>query len=514
MQLANLVAAKNENDSKMEFTRQTFNSLNAQLRMSPAEALVASNLSTSTNYTNLLMNLTDTEKRLAEELGRLQANSPIVQSLDEQRRLLLAQIKQEAQQIAQRNQVANPESLISYQGSVAEGLIGKYLEAKIELESLERMGVELSRQIAAVQNELVRLTRLANPYRKIEQRMAAAQQSLQLLLQTRQSLQLQIAQQDFTWRLLSDIDDTEQYKVTMRLSMALAVALVLGTVSGVVLALILDLLDSRFQEVDQVRQSTRLPIVGQVPLAREFDQYSFNRVEAPLTLWSLQHYLAGATPAFKESFYFLLTHLEHLGIHQTLAVTSAQAGEGRTTIAAYLELAMAAAGKRVLVVDANLRQPGLHQVFGIANPSGLAELLTEALSLPHWPTLFEAHPEKLWVLTAGSPQREPIHLLSSPEWYAFLASVQAAFDLVILDTAPMASCAETSRLLANVDQAVFVVRLGQTRRNVFATALKEYELGLKNKVIGIVVNGVPSPQRTEMETLGALSSFPQSASVG
>lgn len=516
MQLANLITARNENIAKIESVQQTFDSINSQLQMTPAEALVASKLSTSENYTSLLTNLANVEKKLAEELSRLQPNAPTARSLDEERRLVLEQIKQEAQQIAQRNQVSNPEGLIGYGSSVSENLIGKYIEAKVELESLRRMDAELARQIAATREELVRLTRLANPYRKIEQRIAVAQQSLQLLLQTRQSLQLQIAQQGFTWRLLSDIDNTEQYEVTMRLSMALAIALILGTASGVVLALILDSMDSRFLKAEQVRQNTRLSIVGQVPLASEFDQYSFTftRLETPLTLWGLQHHLAGATPAFKESFYFLLVHLEQLGLQRTLAVTSAQSGEGRTTIAAYLGLAAAASGKRVLLVDANLRQPGLHQVFGIANSGGLTALLAGALPLPDWFSCLETHSEKLWVLTAGQLQQEPMSLLSSPQWHSFLASTQAAFDLVIIDTAPMAECAETNRLVASVDQALFVVRLGKTKREMFAKALKEYDLGLKDKAIGIVVNGVDAPKQGQIEGLPIPSSpVPQSAAV-
>ncbi|ATS17726.1 hypothetical protein BRW62_02035 [Parathermosynechococcus lividus PCC 6715] len=499
VQLANLLQIKSENDRKLEFTRETFDALNRQLRMSPAEALVASNLNTSQNYKSLLQNLTEAEQLLAQEMARLQPNSPTVRSLEEERRLLLAQLKQEAQQIARRNQVSNPESLIGYQGAVTETLIGKYLEAKVEMESLQRMDAELSRQIDTVRAELDRIMRLANPYRKIEQRMAVAQQSLQLLLQTRQSLQLQIAQQDFTWRLLSDIEDTEQYTTTMRLLVALAIALVLGGVSGVVLALVLELLDARFLEVDQVRQNTRLPVVGQVPIASEFDQYSFSRLEAPLTLWGLQHHLAGATPAFKESFYFLLSHLEQLGLQRSLAITSAQAGEGRSTIAAYMALAAAAIGKRVLLIDANLRQPGLHQTLGIANTSGLADLLSGAFPLPEWSSLLSAQTERLWVLTAGQPQQEPMTLLSSDAWHALLDAANAAFDLVIIDTAPLVSFAETNRLLARVEQSLFVVRLGKTKRDAFATALKEYDLGLKDKILGIVVNGTAAAKQSEAE---------------
>ncbi len=449
-----------------------------------------------------------TEQQLAESIANFQNDVPVVRSLQEERRLLLSQLQQEAQQIAQRNQVANSQGLTGYEGGVSQNLIGQYINAKVEVESLERMDAELSRQIDAVRSELDRITRLANPYRKIEQRIAAAQQSLQLLLQTRQSLQLQIAQQDFTWRLLSDFEDTDQYKTTMRLLLALAVAAVLGGVSGVALALILELFDARFLEVEQVRQNTRLPIVGQVPLVSEFDQYSFNRVEAPLTLWGLQHHLAGATPAFKESFYFLLSHLEQLGLQRSLAVTSAQAGEGRSTIATYIALAAAAVGKRVLLIDTHLRQPGLHQTLGIANTSGLAEVLSGALPLPEWSNLLATHSERLWVLTAGQPRQEPMTLLSAAYWHTLLQTAQSAFDLVIVDTAPMVACAETNRLLASVDQALFVVRLGKTRREAFAKALTEYDLGLQDKVLGIVVNGTKADQSIALEIPSGFSKTP------
>ncbi|MFN4196251.1 MAG: hypothetical protein ACK4HM_10575, partial [Thermosynechococcus sp.] len=126
----------------------------------------------------------------------------------------------------------------------------------------------------------------------------------------------------------------------------------------------------------------------------------------------------------------------------------------------------------------------------------------------------ETHSEKLWILTGGQPHPEPMSLLSSSYWQSFLASVQPAFDLVIVDTAPMVQCAETNRLVASVDQALVVVRLGKTRREMFAKALKEYDLGLKNKAMGIVVNGVRGAKQSQMEGLPVLSFFgPQSAAV-
>lgn len=513
-ELARLMTAKNENDTKLGATRQTVMSLESQLRISPAQGLALSNLNASPTYTSLLARLADIDKQLAEALSNFQANSPMVRTLEQQRRLTMAQLQQQIQQVSRQQQVMPPNPLTSSQGALEQQLLSDYIRAKVELDSLERIDTELSRQITAARQELDRMTRLANPYRKIEQRMRAAQQSLQLLLQTRQSLQLQIAQQDFTWKLLSDINDFDQYELTQRLRNALLIALAVGGFAGIVLAVTLELLDSRFLEVSQVRQTTSLPIVGEIPLTQSFEQYTFNRLETPLSLWGLEHRFVGASASFKECFYFLLNHLEQLGLQRSLAITSAEAGEGRTTLAVYLAVAAAAAGKRVLLVDGHLRQPKLHQLLDIPNTSGLSDLLTETVPPLNWPRILTCRSEKLWVLTAGQPQQEPMSLLSSPQWHSFLASTQAAFDLVIIDTAPMVECAETNRLVASVDQALFVVRLGTTKRDAFAKALKEYDLGLKDKAIGIVVNGVQAPKQGEMASLPVISSpVHQSAAV-
>ncbi|MFN4279738.1 GumC family protein [Thermosynechococcus sp.] len=484
-QFAELIGEKSKNDSKLAALRQTFDSINSQLKLNPDQAFVASRLSSSDSYSGLLDGLMSTEKELATELSLLAPNSPPVQRLEEERRLLLSKLKKEAQRVAAKSQVANPEGLTAY----PDGLLGKYLDTKVELESLQRLDAELSRQITATRAQLERLTRLANPYRKIEQRLAITQESLQLLLQTRQSLQLQIAQQDFTWRVLSDIDDPERYEPMMRLPMALLIALILGTTSGILVALLWDFLDTRFLTVDQVQQRTSLPIIAQIPLAREFDQYTFARIETPLTLWRLEDHLAEATPAFRESFYFLLSHLDRLARASTVAVTSAQAQEGRSTITAYLGLAAATVGKKVLLVDTHLRRPGLHEVFGIANTAGLAELLSGSVPLPNWSALLHNDGQTLWVLTAGQPRQNPAALLSSPLWSRFLAAAQEVFDLILLDTPPMVQSAETAQVIAAVGHTVFVVCLGRTQQKTFAQALQEYDLGFKHKVMGIVVNG-------------------------
>ncbi|MFN4194530.1 MAG: CpsD/CapB family tyrosine-protein kinase [Thermosynechococcus sp.] len=170
----------------------------------------------------------------------------------------------------------------------------------------------------------------------------------------------------------------------------------------------------------------------------------------------------------------------------------AEAGAGRTTIALYLALAAASLGQRVLLVDASLREPGLHTALGIANTSGVGELLAGTTPHPYWQGLLQQHSERLWVLTAGQGSGR----LSSEVGVALLQEMKAAFDWVILDTPPQLTDSETNRLLTVVDGALLVLRLNHTEREAFTNVCKDYSLSFPNKLLGIVVNGAPPPKTT------------------
>ncbi|AXY68080.2 hypothetical protein D3A95_08120 [Thermosynechococcus sichuanensis E542] len=491
-QLTALRQAKSDNESKMDAIQQRFRALEEELGMTPQQALVAVNLSTSPSYTSQLGALRQVEQRLAEQMSLFPANSPMVQQVEAERQQLVQQLQSEARTIAQRNAVNNPENLIGYQSSTSADLITNYITAGVEYESLQRVNTRLQEQIRQVEAQINRTINLTLGFRKIEQRIAAAQQALQLLLQTRQSLQLQIAQQDFAWQLLSDINDEEQYEVTMRLLVALILAMVLGGFSGAVLAIVLDLMDPRFQDLQQVLKRMPAPVIGQVPLTTEWDQFSFNRLEQPVALWGLQHHLPNSPQAFQESFLFLVGRIQQQRQRGIIAITSAEAGAGRTTIALYLALAAASLGQRVLLVDANLREPGLHTALGIANTSGVGELLAGSTPPPYWQGLLQQHSERLWVLTAGQGSGR----LSSEVGVALLQEMKAAFDWVILDTPPQLTDSETNRLLTVVDGALLVLRLNHTEREAFTNVCKDYSLNFPNKLLGIVVNGAPTPKTT------------------
>lgn len=169
---------------------------------------------------------------------------------------------------------------------------------------------------------------------------------------------------------------------------------------------------------------------------------------------------------------------------KTVVVTSAVPKEGKTLTAVNLALTLSESyGRRVLLVDADLRRPSVHEVLGIPNAKGLSEVLrSERPELP----LIQVSP-LLSVLPSGRPDNNPLAGLSSERMRILLDEVSAQYDWVILDTPPLALLSDGQLLVRLTQAAVFVIRAGSTPFSVVNRAIDE--LG-REFIIGVVLNGV------------------------
>jgi capsular exopolysaccharide synthesis family protein len=171
-----------------------------------------------------------------------------------------------------------------------------------------------------------------------------------------------------------------------------------------------------------------------------------------------------------------------------LLVTSVQAGEGKTTVSLNLAISLASLGKRVLLVDADLRRPSLHRALQLPESPGLSEHLAGAR--PWQLSATVAGDSELTVLCAGGPAEAPAELLSGERMRAFVAEAQAAYDFVVVDSpALMVNVADSRILSSYVDGIVMVVRGGVTPREVLRRLL-----GHMRNVVGVVLNDLESSQ--------------------
>lgn len=194
--------------------------------------------------------------------------------------------------------------------------------------------------------------------------------------------------------------------------------------------------------------------------------------------------------AISEAFRALRTNLAFSALDrpvQTMVITSVSPSEGKSTVAANLAVVLAQSGKRVILVDADLRRPSLHKLFGLHNVGGFTDLLlTRDTTLTG---LQSTVVPNLQVLASGPMPPNPAELLTSEAVVPLIAALKEQADIVIFDTPPMGALTDAVVLSARVEGTVLVVRSGSTRPTVVSKALETLRK-VGARPLGVVLNMV------------------------
>jgi capsular exopolysaccharide synthesis family protein len=194
---------------------------------------------------------------------------------------------------------------------------------------------------------------------------------------------------------------------------------------------------------------------------------------------------------FSEAYRVLRTNLQFSTIDrpgQTLLITSANPREGKSTTAANLALVTAQAGKKVILVDSDLRRPSIHRFFGLSNEQGLTNLLLAPQSGING-CAQRTRFENLAVVTSGPLPPNPSELLASRRLDSVLDALRAQADVIIIDSPPTLPVADASILASKVDGTMLVVDTSKTRVQALRRA-KEALVRSKTHLLGAVLNKV------------------------
>jgi polysaccharide biosynthesis transport protein len=293
-----------------------------------------------------------------------------------------------------------------------------------------------------------------------------------------------------------DVAQVPESPVTPNLPRNLGFGFIFGLGGGIALSLILENLDTSVTNVDEMRAISALPTVAaipwQLPVTNGNGRKSFGLLPAAHPdsgLLALFSYTQPRSPA-AESFRALRTSLllSHLGnIPRVILVTSSLPREGKTTVSANTALVMAQAGSRVLLVDADLREPAIAKTFGVRGEGGLGALIAGTKTLDE--VLIPApQVPNLSILPAGATAAQPTELLGSDAMRKFLARWRTEFDHIIIDTPPCLSFTDAVLLSREADAVLLVARWGQTSRTALRGA-SDLLLQVNASMVGVVLNG-------------------------
>jgi capsular exopolysaccharide synthesis family protein len=277
-------------------------------------------------------------------------------------------------------------------------------------------------------------------------------------------------------------------------------------------AILLEHSDDRIKTPDDVDTVLKLPCLGTIS--------SLETTKDPSSIL-----VSGLSPTspISEMYRVLRTRLEFLGLRNSPAVmlvTSPGPGDGKTTTACNLAITIARDGRRVILVDADLRQPSIHRVFGVPNPDGLSTLLLdENRSLE---SALLQHPSTgLRFLRSGPLPPNPGELLNSEMLRRRLAQMREIADVVVIDSPAVLAGADATILGAQCTGAIMIVNAQQTRRNAAQQAKAIFDqVGLKFQ--GVVLNAYSASTvsyhhyasaATSLITTDAIPRFGQDASL-
>lgn len=191
-----------------------------------------------------------------------------------------------------------------------------------------------------------------------------------------------------------------------------------------------------------------------------------------------------------EAYRTLRTNIQYSSFDKeisTILVTSTAPGEGKSVTCGNLALTMAQAGKRVLVIDCDLRKPTLHKKFTISNRTGISNFLLGQITLEE---VMYKYSDKLCLLPSGTIPPNPSEMLSSKKLKEFLKSMKGVFDYIIIDSPPVMAVTDAQILSTIADGVLLVAASGQTQKEGLVKA-KEQILKVGGNLLGVVLNKVP-----------------------
>lgn len=418
--------------------------------------------------------LAELDTKLSNARSRFTDNNPAIISLLRERDSLGALYNDKVSRVLPANQTVPPANIASDQ--LSQNLTAQYIAAETERSALEeKLGV-LRSERDQLQQRLAQLPLKQQPLSVLVRQREEATASLKLLQSKLEEARIAEAQ------LLSNLQIIGQAQLPSspagpNSKAVLVIASVFGTILAVGIMLLLELMDNRLHDATEAEELLKLPTLGVLP----------DIPKAALSLEEPDRFLDDA--GLVEPYRRLLKTLEFRTQEKLrlIVVSSTVSGEGKSLVVSHLGAVSAMLSRRTLIIDADLHRPRQHGLLGLPKEPGLADVIDKKITLLH--AVQPTNIENLSILTCGELCDRPASLLESPSMKSLLEEAAAHYDLVIIDTPPVSSCADANALSQSSDGLVMIVRQNFTLKKMLLQTVSELT-GNGVPILGFVVNGM------------------------
>lgn len=376
----------------------------------------------------------------------------------------------------------------------------RMINMKAEVRDLRRkIGTEVNKIVVSLRNEVevakAREASLADTLSGIEDRMGVLNQSqVQLRALERDSEANRALYGTFLARFKEMSGQNELQSPDARIisrasipiiqsaprvKLIVGLAFVFSLIIGISLVFVVEQLDTGYRSMEQIEQLAEVAALGLVPMVKTKKGESVARLilDQPISSYaeSIRNLFVG----------LMLSNVDRPP--KIVLVTSSMPDEGKSSIALSLARTVALSGRKVVVVDCDLRRPSMHVALGLQRTPGLVELLAKRATLDEAVQKDEASGADL--ITAGEQVSNTIDLVSSEQLKRLLANLGQTYDLVILDSPPILAVTDARVLSSAADKTIFVVRWEKTKREAVALGLRQVEMS-GGSIAGVVLSKV------------------------
>jgi capsular exopolysaccharide synthesis family protein len=459
------------------------NQIQSQLGQNTQQAIALNSLSQSPGLQETLKQLQKVEDQLAVEQSRFQEENPTIVNLKSKEASLKSLIQERVGQvIGSQQQVSGGNLQI---GEFQQKLIADLVKTEVQRLGLANQVASLSRAKSGYKLRADVLPRLQEGQRDLERQLEAAQLTYQTLLKNLQEVRIAENQNVGNASVMAYALVPERPTASKK-KLILGGGIIAGSLLYIVTAFLIDLRDPSIKTGKEVRELFRYTWLGMIPDWKKkgiFPKRKQEEIVPQLPVRDDPHSVSS------EAYRMLQANLEFLSPDKELkviVVTSSVPKEGKSTVSANLAIAMAKLGRRVLLIDADMRHPMQHHIWDLANAVGLSDVI---VNQAEFKMAVREVMDNLDVLPSGVIPPDSLALLKSNRMVALIEEFSKKYNFVIFDTPPLVLVADALTLGKMTDGMLLVSRPGVIDR-VSAGASKGFLVQSNQKVLGLVVNGV------------------------
>jgi len=401
----------------------------------------------------------------------------------QQQKTQLAELQRQQAQVSEKLGPRHPDMVrlrlaIEAADARIQGEIAKVVQSqKNDYDTSLAQEQSLARALEQQKQDALAFNRKGIEYGSLQRDAASNRQIFDSLLQRTKETGISGELKTSNIRIV-DLAEVPRSPASPNRLMNLAVGLVAACLFACAFVFFFEYVDDRIKAPGEIKAHLGVPFLGMVPVVADSSDGS-----SPLL-----H--RGVQPGFGEALRTLRTNVLFSSTEdggQTLAVTSSGPGEGKTVVASNLALALAQTGQRVLLIDADMRRPRVHEVLQQRQEPGLSNVLTG--DSKYNDSVLAIENTGLSVLTAGHMPPNPAELLGSKRFEDLLIMLKARFDWVVIDTPPVMAVTDAPIITHITDGVLFVVGSEMTSRGVAQTAIEQL-VNANARIVGAVLNRV------------------------